>query len=160
MEEYLATLPIEVTILRPNLFLQGLLAFAPTVRAEGWFGAPIGDRVSAIDIRDIAEVAAVVLTETGHAGRVHDLTGPRAVTHKEIADAISGAVGRELEFRDLPAEAFRKALEGVLPPWQADGLVEAYAHYARGEVAAVSPAVEQVTGRAAHDAVFRPTVDG
>ena len=138
-------------MLRPNLFLQGLLAFAGPIVEHGWFGAPISDAaVSAIDTRDIAEVAAVVLAETGHTGRTYTLTGPRAVTHHEIAAALSAVTGRHVTFGDVPAVAFRAVLQGM-PNWQADGLVEDYAHYARGEAAEVHTAVAELTGHPARD---------
>ena len=89
VEAHLRGLGIGHTVLRPNLFLQGLLAFAGPVAAYGRLGAPIGDAaVSAIDTRDIAEAAAVTLTTGGHEGRTYTLTGPRAVTHTEIAAAL------------------------------------------------------------------------
>lgn len=142
----------EWTALRPNLFLQGLLGFAGMIRTEGWFGAPIGDAaVSAVDTRDIADAAAVVLTEPGHSGRTYTLTGPRAVTHAEIARALSEATGSEIAFADVPPDAFAASLRGMLPPWQADGLVEDYAHYARGEAAEVHTDVADLTGRPARD---------
>jgi hypothetical protein len=47
---------------------------------------------------------------------------------------------RGVRFVDVPLEALAAALRGVgVPSWQADGLVEDYAHYARGEAAEVSP---------------------
>jgi hypothetical protein len=33
-----------------------------------------------------------------------------------------------------------------LPPWQADGLIEDYAHYRRGEAAAVEEGIQDATG--------------
>jgi uncharacterized protein YbjT (DUF2867 family) len=115
------------TILRPNLYLQALLAFADTI-AEGWFAAPIGDAaVSAMDIRDIAAAAAAVIMEPESTGRTYTLTGPRAVTHQQIADALSAATERPIRFQSVPAEQFAAALAGVLPPWQVEGLVEDYA---------------------------------
>ncbi|HWN27643.1 MAG TPA: NmrA family NAD(P)-binding protein, partial [Actinomycetospora sp.] len=152
VEAHLATLPVERVVLRPNLFLQGLLAFAAPIAHTGRFGAPIGDAaVSAVDVRDIAAVAAAALVEDGHAGATYTLTGPRAVIHAEIAAALSAATGRPVAFDDVTPEAFAAALEGVLPPWQLAGLVEDYAHYAAGEAATVDPAVERVTGRRARD---------
>ena len=52
---------------------------------------------------------------------------------------------------DVPPEAFAGALTGVLPEWQLSGLLEDYAHYARGEASAVLSAVREVTGREARD---------
>ncbi|MHC1559744.1 NmrA family NAD(P)-binding protein [Actinomycetospora sp. C-140] len=152
VEGHLATLPVERVVLRPNLFFQGLLAFAGAIARTGRFGAPVGDAaVSAVDVRDIGAVAAAALVEPGHAGATYTLTGPRAVTHAEIADALGAATGRSVAFDDVAPDTFAAALSGVVPPWQLEGLVEDYAHYARGEAATVDPAVQQVTGRPATD---------
>lgn len=141
------------TFLRPNLFFQGFLAFRSTIATQGRIFAPIGDaRVSAVDVRDIAAVAAAVLTEPGHLGKTYTITGPAAVTHAEIAQAISAAIGREVAFVDVTPEAFAAALKGVgVPAWQAGGLVEDYAHYARGEAAYVFPTVRDLTGSEPRD---------
>ncbi|MHA6622526.1 SDR family oxidoreductase [Pseudonocardia sp. DLS-67] len=149
VEQHIRGLGTGWTFLRPNLYLQGLLAMAAPIRAEGRFFAPIGDaRVSAVDVRDIADVAAAVLTEPGHDGATYSITGPAAVTHAEIAAAIGAATGRDVTFVDVPPAVFADQLRHVLPAWQVDGLVEDYAHYARGEAAAVHDTVASVTGHA------------
>jgi uncharacterized protein YbjT (DUF2867 family) len=118
------------------------------IAKEGHFVAPIGDaRVSAVDVRDIAAVASRALTESGHEGNTYTITGPAAVTHSGMADAIGKAIGRPVAFRDVPSDAFAGALKAAgVPAWQVDGLVEDYAHYARGEAEAISPHVRDVTG--------------
>ncbi len=151
VEAHVRALGLDHTVLRPNLYMQALLGFAGTI-AQGWFGAPIGDSaVSLVDTRDIADTAAVVLTDPGHSGRTYTVTGPRAVTHEEIARAVSDATGQPVTFHDTPADQFTAALSGVLPPWQLGGLVEDYAHYARGEAADVHSSVADVTGRPPRD---------
>ncbi|WP_020496425.1 MFS transporter [Sciscionella marina] len=151
VEAHLAEIGLDHSVLRPNLYLQALLGFAGTI-AAGWFAAPIGEAaVSAIDTRDIADAAATVLTSPGHTGRTYTLTGPRAVTHDEIAAALSAETGRDITFLDAPAEQFTAALAGVLPAWQLEGLVEDYAHYARGEADQVHTAVPELTGHPARD---------
>ena len=101
-----------------------------------------------MDVRDIAAVAAVALTEPGHEGATYTLTGPEAITHAQIAAALTTALGRIVRFIDVPPEAFADSIRGLLPPWQVDGLLEDYAHYRRGEAAAVSPAIAEITGTA------------
>lgn len=137
------------TFLRPNLFMQGLLAFRGPIAAEGRFFAAAGDaRVSVVDVRDNAAAAAAALTGPGHEGRTYDLTGPEALTHAGMAAALSGALGRPVAFVDVPPDAMREALGGAgMDPWQADGLIEDYAHYRRGEASAVSTGVRDATGR-------------
>ena len=153
VERRIRELGIGFTFLRPNLYFQGLLAFQPMIAKEGSFVAPIGEaRVSAVDVRDIAGVAATVLTQQGHEGKTYTITGPAAVTHTEMASAIAEAIGRTVAFVDVPPQAFAGALRAAgVPPWQVDGLLEDYAHYARGEAAAVSAHVREVTGVNPHD---------
>jgi uncharacterized protein YbjT (DUF2867 family) len=148
VERHVQDLGIDYTFLRPNLYFQGLLAFAASITSDSRFYAPIGDAtVSAVDVRDVAAVAAAALTEPGHERKTYTLTGPSPVTHADIAAALSAALGRTISFVDVPPEAFAQSLEGILPPWQAAGLLEDYAHYRRGEASATTPTIEQITGK-------------
>ena len=137
------------TFLRPNLFMQGLLAFASSIKHKSAFFAAAGEaKVSLVDVRDIAQVAAAALTETGHENTIYDLTGPQALSHAEVAAQLSEVLGRAITFVDVPPEAMREALLGFgMPAWQADGLLEDYAHYRRGEAADVASGVQDATGQ-------------
>lgn len=148
VEDALSSSGVTFTNLRPNLYMQGLLGFRASIGSEGRFFAPIGQaRVSLVDVRDIAAVAAAALTESGHEGKIYDLTGPEALTHAQMASQLSDALGKPVTFVDVPERAMRDALVGFgFPEWQADGLVEDYAHYRRGEASTVSSAVRDVTG--------------
>lgn len=92
----------------------------------------------------------MVLTESGHEGATYTLTGPEAIRHAQIAATLTTALGRTVRFIDVSPEAFAANIQGLLPPWQVDGLLEDYAHYRRGEAAAVTPVVEKITGTAPH----------
>ena len=118
------------TFLRPNLFMQGLLTFREPILAQGKFFAAAGKaKISAVDVRDIAAVAVAALTGEGHAGRTYDLTGPESLTHAEMAKKLSNALGRPIEYIDVPPEAMmmESLLTIGLPRWQAEGLIEDYA---------------------------------
>jgi uncharacterized protein YbjT (DUF2867 family) len=71
VERQLMQSSLAYTILRPTGFMQNFVNYdAARIAAEGAIRAPLGDaRVSWIDARDIAGVAAVVLSEEGHDGR-------------------------------------------------------------------------------------------
>jgi len=65
-----------------------------------------------------------------------------------MAEKLSGVLSRRIEFVDVPTEAMREALVGGgLPVWQADGLIEDYAHYSRGEAAEVAHGLQDATGK-------------
>jgi uncharacterized protein YbjT (DUF2867 family) len=151
VEEALRSSGMSYTNLRPNFYMQGLLMIGRSIASEGRFFAPAGDaRVSVVDVHDIAAVAVAVLTQSQHEGKTYDITGPAALTHAEMAAQLSAALGRAVAFVDLPERDFREALRSFhMPDWQADGLIEDYAHYRRGEAADISSAVEDITGEAA-----------
>lgn len=136
------------TVLRPNLFMQGVLHFAPSIHREGRFHAAAGDAaVSAVDVRDIALAAAAALTGEGHEGRTYTLTGPAALTHAGMAAALSEVAGRPVAYVDVPEAAMCAALLGMgMDPWQVEGLAEDYAHYRRGEAAEVAAGVQEAAG--------------
>jgi uncharacterized protein YbjT (DUF2867 family) len=150
VEKALRASGMSYTHLRPNLYMQGLLMIGRSIASEGRFFAPAGDaRVSVVDVRDIAAVAVAALTKSGHEGKTYDITGPEALTHAEMAAQLSEALHRPIAFVDLPEREFREALRGFhMPDWQADGLVEDYAHYRRGEASNISSVVRDITGEA------------
>lgn len=136
--------------LRPNLFMQGLLNFRSTIATKNAFYAAIGDaKVSIVDVRDIAEVAVAALTSSEHEGKTYDLTGSQALAHAEMAQYISNAIGRQITFVDIPPDTMLDILlKSNFPAWQAEGLIEDYAHYQRGEAAIIASGVQDVTGKA------------
>lgn len=138
------------TFLRPNLFMQGLLNFRSTIATKNAFYAAIGDaKVSIVDVRDIAEVAVAALTSSEHEGKTYDLTGSQALTHAEMAQSISNAIGRQITFIDIPPDTMLDILlKSNFPAWQAEGLIEDYAHYQRGEAAIIASGVQDATGKA------------
>jgi uncharacterized protein YbjT (DUF2867 family) len=137
------------TFLRPNLYMQGLLNFRQTIREKNAFFAAAGDaRISAVDVRDLADIVVAALTSSRHDNRVYSLTGPEALTFGDMARQLSKAVGRRVTFVDVPPQAMRAALADLgLPDWQADGLLEEFAMYRRGEAAGAESGVRDALGR-------------
>jgi uncharacterized protein YbjT (DUF2867 family) len=137
------------TFLRPNLYMQGLLNFRQSIKEKSAFFAAAGEaRISAVDVRDLADVAAAALTSSQHDKKSYSLTGPEALTFGEMAKQLSTALGRTIAFVDVPPEAMRQALAGLgFPPWQADGLLEEFAMYRRDEAAGVESGVFQALSR-------------
>src|SRR6516162_10426603 len=81
VEDAISSSGMAYTHVRPNLYMQGLLAFRASIASEGRFFAPAGEaRVSIVDVRDIAALATAALTGNSHEGKVYDVTGPEALT--------------------------------------------------------------------------------
>ena len=148
VEAALAQSGMAFTNLRPNLYMQGLFLFKQLIASQGKIAAPVGQSpVSVVDVRDIAAVAVAALTESGHEGKSYDITGPQALTHAQMAEELAQTLGRPISFENISGAAMRQALLSFhMPEWQADGLVEDYEHYSRGEATTLSTAVQDVTG--------------
>ena len=136
------------TMLRPSLFMQQTLRFAPSIAATGSFAMPCGSgEVPLVDCRDVAAVAVAALTEDGHDRRIYDLTGPEALSFEAIADAIAQAAGRKITYVHVPPDYARKQMlaEGV-PVWLADDMLVLFGAIREGYGGAVTDAVQKVTG--------------
>jgi NAD(P)H dehydrogenase (quinone) len=139
----------EFTFLRMSMYMD----FIPLMASDdGVIAGPAGDgRVSVVARDDIADAAAVVLVEEGHAGATYDMTGPEALTMAEMAAEISRATGREVVFRDETLEeAYASRSSFGAPDWEVDGWVTSYAAIATGEWSKVSEDIRRLTG---HDPV-------
>ncbi|NKB43963.1 MAG: NAD(P)H-binding protein [Alphaproteobacteria bacterium] len=115
------------TIMRPNFFMQGIFPFAGQVKANDAFAFPAGDGTASMcDVRDVGEVAAVILTGgESHYGKTYDLTGPDIVSFHDVAALLSKTLGREITYNPMPLQAFHDYLAKVLKSdWHVDGVVE------------------------------------
>jgi uncharacterized protein YbjT (DUF2867 family) len=108
----------------------------------------MGDaRIACIDIGDVAEVAATVLTTSGHEDKIYPHTGPDALNMAEVAEKLSAATGKTIRYVDVPPEDAKKArLAAGLPPYLADGLDELFAERRKGKESKVWPTIEKVFG--------------
>jgi uncharacterized protein YbjT (DUF2867 family) len=152
VEDKLKSSGMEYVILRPNGFMQNILAFlAPSIRAQGVFYDAMGDtKTSYVDVRDVGAVAAKVLSTHGHEEKVYELNGPEAITQDEIAKRIADKSGRAVSHVNIPREAHQKAMLDLgMPEWQVKALIELQDYYVSGRAAAVDGVVEKLLGRAA-----------
>ncbi len=96
VEEMLLTSGLPMTILRPTAYMQNILAGSRAIVEEGIYRIPYpaDTRISLVDLRDVAEAAARVLTEDGHHGATYELVGTDALTQREVAEVLGLAVGR------------------------------------------------------------------
>ncbi|MFJ5231408.1 NmrA family NAD(P)-binding protein [Kitasatospora sp. NPDC088391] len=127
VEERLRASGLAVTVLRPYAFMQKLLLLAPGVAAAGVLpGAMDGARCNYVDVRDVGDAAAALLTRPEPLGGVHPLTGGRAYSHPELAELLSGLLGRPVRHVDLgPAGLYAQLTERAgMPDWLAAHVVE------------------------------------
>ncbi|QPV61243.1 SDR family oxidoreductase [Halosimplex litoreum] len=112
IEKRITETDLEYTFLRASFFVQNLSEVhgRDVVERDEIF-VPAGDgATSFVDARDVGEVAAVVLTEDGHADRAYDLTGPAALTYEEVAAVFGDVLDRSITYADPSVFAFVRRL--------------------------------------------------
>ncbi|MEO3872179.1 NAD(P)H-binding protein [Nonomuraea sp. B12E4] len=139
---------LEWTILRPGGFDSNTFAWAEEIRARRAVAAPFGDvGLPFIDPADIAEVAAVTLRESGHAGQTYELTGPALVTPRQRAEAIGDALGEPIRFVEQTRAEARAQMSRFMPESVVETTLAIIGEPTSAE-RRISPDVEKVLGRA------------
>jgi uncharacterized protein YbjT (DUF2867 family) len=149
IEQRLEASGMAFTHLRAGEFMPAYFRQAPNIAAKGAMFLPMEDaRIASIDVGDIAEIAADVLTSRGHEGKTYPLTGPEALTMTEVAAKLSAATGKTIRYVNVPPEDARKAqLAAGMPPYLADALFELFAERRNGKEAKVWPDAAALLGR-------------
>ena len=149
-EDYILSTGIPYTFLRPNGFMQNLINYSVgTINAQNAFYGSEGDgKISHIDIRDIAAVAAKILSEDGHVGKAYTLTGPESLSNAQIAEMLSDLLDRKINFVNLAPEQLKQALLAAgVPEWNANALIDLQRFYREGKAATTTQDVEWILGR-------------
>lgn len=100
VEKYLRKMKAPFTFIRPNFYMQNLSTFyKEDVRDRSEIFLPAGKgRTAFVDVRDIGEVVARVLTEAGHLDRAYTLSGPESLDYWQIAKILSETLGRDIRY--------------------------------------------------------------
>jgi uncharacterized protein YbjT (DUF2867 family) len=141
---------LPVSYLAPNLYMDDLVLSADAIREEASLAVPAGGaRVAMVAARDVADVAAALLTgdATADDGDVLVLTGPEALGFADVADRISTVFARTVEYADVSPEVARSALgDSGLSPWQMDGRMELFDWIRHDAMDTVTDTVQKATG--------------
>jgi uncharacterized protein YbjT (DUF2867 family) len=151
-EQTLESSGIAWTHLQPtDLARFNIRSILPTVQAQGAFYSTVGQgRVALVDEEDVAEVAATALTEDGHEGKKYVLTGPKAVSYPEIAEALASKLGKPVKYIDIdPAQAKQAMIGAGMPDWVADFINELRELEKSGGASGPTQDIQKLLGRSA-----------
>ncbi|SPF46261.1 NmrA family protein [Syntrophobacter sp. SbD1] len=108
------------TIIRPGYFFQNDLGLKDAITRGGMYPMPLGDAgISAVDVRDIAEATAIVLTGSGHIGKTYDLVGPDTLSGNNAAAIWSKLLGKKVRYTGHDMDAFEAEMRKKAPSWAA-----------------------------------------
>jgi uncharacterized protein YbjT (DUF2867 family) len=152
------------TILRPSAFMSNTLRWLPQLEAGDVVRLPFAHtRAAVVDPRDIARVAALALTEAGHAGQVYLPTGPESLSPEDQVRIVGRALERDLRFEAQSNEDARSEMSAAMPVEYVDAFFDFYVKGTLDE-SVVRSTVLDVTGHpprtlerwaVAHAALFR-----
>jgi uncharacterized protein YbjT (DUF2867 family) len=141
---------IPFAFLRPNSFMQSFVTrSSQTIKNQSAIYLPAGDeKISFVDARDVAAVAAKVLTNNGsqHMNKVYDITGPEALSHSQVAEILSEETGRRITYLDISEEDARSRMKKMgVGDWFIDNAMELYNMYRTGHRSQTTAVIEQLT---------------
>lgn len=134
VEERLLQSGLSYTILQPAAYMQNVLAHWDRILEQGVYPVPysVETRLGMVDLEDVAEAAAIVLTEPGHEGATYELAGAEALTQTEVAAILSQQLGRPVRAEALPLETWEsQARESGLGDYQVETLTKMFRYYER-----------------------------
>ena len=138
-------------VIRPNWFMQNFHTFwLHGIQTQGQIFLPVGSaKGSFIDTRDIAAVAAKLLSSDDFVNAAHDLTGSEALDHSQVAAILSQAAGRTIGYTDIPEDAMRQGLLGAgLPADYTEFLLVILGAFKAGFAERTTDTVQRITGQA------------
>lgn len=151
IESALREFEIPFTIIRPNYFYQNDTSLKDVLMGPGIYPMPLGTPgVSAVDVRDIAEAAAIALTEKGHEGKTYNLNGPEVLSGAKIASIWSRVLGMQVRYTGEDMDAFEEQMREKAPSWSAFDMRMMFQGYLERGFVAADGDVEALTKLLGH----------
>ena len=120
IESALKEYDVPHTIIRPNYFHQNDEALKPLLMGPGIYPTPLGTPgISSVDVRDIAEAAAIALTSDGHLGKTYNLNGPDVLSGPMATSIWSGLLDKEIKYPGEGLDGFEAQMRQKAPSWSA-----------------------------------------
>jgi uncharacterized protein YbjT (DUF2867 family) len=120
IESTIREFDVPFTILRPNYFFQNDASFKDLLTEMSVYPNPLGRvGISAVDIRDIAEAAAITLTSDQHFGKTYNLNGPAILSGPNAASIWTKLLGKEIRYAGDNMDAFETQMREKAPSWAA-----------------------------------------
>ena len=139
------------TIINPNYFFQNDSSLKDPLTKAGIYPIPLGPTgVSAVDVRDIAEAAAIALTSDGHQGKAYNLNGPELLSGPAIAAIWSNLLDRQVRYGGHDMDAFEEQTRKQAPSWLAFEIRMMFQGYIERGFAAEPGDIETLTALLGH----------
>ncbi len=149
-EKWLKESGLSYTILKNNIYMDMIPVFIGEKALEtGIIYQPAGEGKCAYVLREeMAEIAANILTSTGHEGKIYPLTGNKAYSYGDIAKILSEITGKDIQYVSPTPEEFSKTLQEANVPAAYIGMLTGFSvAKAQGEFDIEDNTMEILLGR-------------
>jgi len=120
VENALREFGVPYTILRPGYYIQNDATLKTALTGPGVYPMPIGPAgIAVADVRDIAEAAAISLTEEGHEGQTYDIVGSTMISGSGNAALWSKLLGKEIKYTGHDFDQWEQNMRPMMPSWSA-----------------------------------------
>jgi uncharacterized protein YbjT (DUF2867 family) len=150
VEEMLFGSKLDITILQPTAYMQNSLAEWDRVVSDGIYRVPypVETRLSLVDLDDVAEAAALVLTTAGHPGATYELVGTPPLSQVEIAETFGHALNKAVRAEAETVEAWEaRARSTGMDDHARETLTKMFRAYARDGLVGNSNVLRWLVGR-------------
>jgi len=134
VEEMLFASALEIAILQPTAYMQNSLAQWDRMVRDGVYRVPYPaeTRLSLVDLDDVAEAAALVLTSAGHSGATYELVGMPPLSQIEIAGTFGQTLNKAIRVEAEAVESWdQRARSAGMDSYQRETLIKMFRAYAR-----------------------------
>ncbi|MEV4883457.1 NmrA family NAD(P)-binding protein [Chitinophaga ginsengisegetis] len=113
MEQALANMNIPTTIIRGAYYMSNWAASLETAREAGtvYTFYPVDFKLPMVSPGDIGGVAARLMLEPVTQTGLHNVEGPQQYSARDVADAFSAALGKDVKAVEIPESHWIQALE-------------------------------------------------
>jgi NAD(P)H dehydrogenase (quinone) len=153
-EEMLFTRSFALTVLQPTAYMQNLLGAWRGITEDGLFRVPYpaATRISLVDLDDVAEVAAIVLTQSGYDGAVYELAGTPPLSQTEVAATLSASLRKNIRVDVESVEAWETRMRlAHMGDHERETLAAMFRYYAAHGLIGNANTLRWLLGRAPND---------
>jgi uncharacterized protein YbjT (DUF2867 family) len=142
---------VPYTILRPGYYIQNDLGLKDALTKAGVYPMPLGTAgIAAADMRDIAEAAAISLTEDGHDGQTYDIVSPTLISGPGNAALWSKLLSKEVKYTGHYFDQWEQGMRARMPGWSAYDLRMMFQGYFERGFASTETEVVRLTKLLGH----------
>jgi uncharacterized protein YbjT (DUF2867 family) len=151
IESALREFDLPFTIIRPNYFFQNDASLKGPLMDVGVYPMPLGTPgISAVDVRDIAEAAAIALTTDGHQNKTYNLNGPDVLSGPKVASIWSKVLRKEIRYTGEALDQWEEQMRQIAPSWSAFDMRMMFQGYLERGFVAAEGDLETLTGLLGH----------